>query len=79
MQYELPSAPPKDTDNRSFDDTETWQAEALDPATLANIVRAAIEERFDRQAHDQVLADEEEARRYLISRLGGEREWRALR
>jgi hypothetical protein len=30
-QYNLPSAPPKATDRRSFEGDETWQCEALDP------------------------------------------------
>ena len=72
LRYELPSAPPKETDNRSFDDTETWQAEALDPATLADIVRTTIEGRLDRVAFNRVLKEEEKARSELKSRLGGE-------
>jgi hypothetical protein len=42
--YNLRSAPPKPTDNRRFDGDETWQAEALDPRILAEIVTQAIEE-----------------------------------
>jgi hypothetical protein len=69
--YDLPSAPPKDSDKRSSDDIETWQAEALDPAVLAQIVRTAIEAQLDREAFDRVLEDEKDARRRLLSRLGG--------
>src|SRR5262245_66406136 len=38
-QYNLPSAPQKDTDKRGEHMTETWQAEALDPPVLAQIVK----------------------------------------
>ncbi|HEX9535843.1 MAG TPA: hypothetical protein VF924_10240 [Stellaceae bacterium] len=53
--YNLPSAPPKPTDNRRFEGNETWQAEALDPRTLAEILTAAIEKRFDRALYEAVL------------------------
>lgn len=67
--YNLPSAPPKPTDNRRFDGDETWQAEALDPRTLAEILAAAIEERFDRALYEAVLEDEQNARLDALSRL----------
>jgi hypothetical protein len=67
--YNLPSAPPKPTDNRRFEGNETWQAEALDPRTLAEILTAAIEQRFDRALHEAVLEEEREARQVVISRL----------
>ena len=70
QQYELPSAPPKETDRRRFDGNETWQLEALDPRTLGEIVRAAIEARFDRVVFDKVLTAEKEVRRAVLSRLG---------
>ena len=70
QQYGLPSAPPKETDRRRFDGTETWQLEALDPRTLGEIVRAAIEARLDRVVLDKVLTAEKEVRRAVLSRLG---------
>lgn len=68
----LPSAPPKETDNRGryFTDTETWQAEALDPRELAGVLGQAIEERFDRDAYATVLREEDEIRGSLMSRFG---------
>jgi hypothetical protein len=69
VQYNLPSAPPKPTDNRRFEGNETWQAEALDPRTLADIVTAAIEQRIDRAIYEAVLEEEEEARQGVLSRL----------
>ncbi|MGC2198611.1 MAG: hypothetical protein WA633_00465 [Stellaceae bacterium] len=62
--YKLPSAPPKATDNRRFEGNETWQAEALDPRTLADILRAAIEGRIDRTLFEAVLEEEAEAPLY---------------
>lgn len=43
VTYNLPTAPPKVTDRRSFSGTATTQAEALPPDILAAIVREAIE------------------------------------
>jgi hypothetical protein len=68
--YTLPSAPPKPTDNRRFEGDETWQAEALDPRTLAAIVEGAIDDRLDRKAYAAVLRAERKARRDVLSRLG---------
>jgi hypothetical protein len=74
--YNLTSAPPKPTDNRRrhFGGEATYQAEALDPRTLAAIVLDAIESRLDRGLYEQVLADEEEMRQAALSaldRIGG--------
>jgi len=46
----LPSAPPKPSDRRGrhFSDTETWQAEALDPIDLARILEDTIRARLNR-------------------------------
>jgi len=46
-RYDLPTAPPKATDKRSFEHAFTVQAEALDPATLAEILEDAILEHTD--------------------------------
>jgi hypothetical protein len=70
-QYNLPSAPPKATDRRSFEGNATWQCEALDPRTLAAILQAAIEERFGRELYDQVLEEERETRQGVLARLRG--------
>jgi hypothetical protein len=69
-RFGLPSAPPKASDRRSFTGDETYQAEALDPRDLANIVRSAIEARFDRGHYETVLVEEVEARQGVLSRLG---------
>lgn len=69
--FNLPSAPPKASDRRRFEGEETWQAEALDPRTLADIVTAAIEERIDRAIYEAVLEEKEKARQAVLSRLAG--------
>jgi hypothetical protein len=68
----LPSAPPKETDRRPahFSDTETWQAEALDPNDLAGILEEAILTRLDPDVRDAVLAEEAELRQELLQRFG---------
>ncbi|OEV09344.1 hypothetical protein AN218_22915 [Streptomyces nanshensis] len=67
--YDLPTAPPKATDRRSFSGTATTQAEALPPDVLAAIVREAIEAHRDPTAHRQALAREAAQRRALHERL----------
>jgi hypothetical protein len=65
----LASAPPKATDRRAFAGDETHQAEAIDPADLAQIVENAITARLDRAAYDAVLQAEIAAREAVLSRL----------
>lgn len=55
---DLPSAPPKATDNRRFEGEETWQAEAIPPDVLARIVQEAIVSRLDVQTRAEVLLQE---------------------
>lgn len=69
--YNLPTAPPKTTDRRSFSGTATTQAEALPPDILAAIVRQAIETYRDPQAYRQALAREQAERRAIRERLNG--------
>lgn len=54
-EYDLPTAPPKKTDRRSFDDTSTVQCEALSPPDLANILRDAILSYTDPDALEAAL------------------------
>jgi len=68
-EHGLPKAPPKETDNRSFEGMTT-QAEALDPKTLAGIVRAAIEKRQDGETRRAVIASEAGGRKRLRELLG---------
>ncbi len=46
-RYDLPTAPPKKTDNRRFEGTETVQAKALPLDTLAALVETAITQWID--------------------------------
>jgi hypothetical protein len=65
---------PKPTDNRGahFSDTETWQAEALDPNDLADILEAAIVAQIDPDIRNAVLAEEAALRQALGRRFGFE-------
>jgi len=63
--YNLPTAPPKPTDKREFRG-QTCQAEALDPITLADIVRTAIEDHIDLDIYRRVLAVESSERDELV-------------
>jgi hypothetical protein len=71
--HDLPTAPPKATDRRSFDG-ETTQAEALPPDVLASIVEDAILDRIDTNQYAEVIAAEHGHRaelRELLAGLGG--------
>lgn len=68
--YDLPTAPPKKTDKRSFAHSFTVQAEALPPDTLAEIVRQALEENTDLYELNHARDLQAEAREELVSRLG---------
>jgi hypothetical protein len=63
-RHSLPTAPPKTTDKRAFHGL-TCQAEALAPDDLADIVRTAITQRYDRAAFDRVLKREKRERAKL--------------
>ena len=56
-QYDLPTAPPKEGDNRAFH-SMTCQAEALAPDVMNQILRRAIEQRTDSKALERVLRRE---------------------
>ncbi|MEU8545351.1 hypothetical protein AB0C52_36030 [Streptomyces sp. NPDC048717] len=68
--YNLPTAPPKTTDRRSFSGTATTQAEALPPDILAAIVRQAVETHRDPLLHQRNLEREEIERQAVRERLG---------
>ncbi|MFJ2217745.1 hypothetical protein ACIQVO_37025 [Streptomyces sp. NPDC101062] len=68
--YNLPTAPPKATDRRSFSGTATTQAEALPPDILAAIVRQAVAARRDPVVHQRTLEREEIERQAVRERLG---------
>jgi hypothetical protein len=61
----------QDIEYLDCDPTITWQAEGLDPATLADIVRDAIEDRIDQAAYQAVLDEEEELRKSISDKLEG--------
>lgn len=63
-QYRLISAPQKDTDKRGEYMAETYQAEALDPDVLAEIVRSRLTELIGEdniaEAQRQTMTDRQE-------------------
>jgi hypothetical protein len=69
----LPTAPPKETDRRSFEGNVTTQVEAIPPDVLVAIISNAITSRIDRAAYDAVLEEEERVkaqfRRTLVPAL----------
>lgn len=68
--YDLPTAPPKhSTHQASLNMRTTTQAEALDPATLAEIVRLAIEDHLDMTTFHLVQKRTAETRRLLEQEL----------
>lgn len=69
-ELNLPTAPPKRTDNRSFHGLTT-QAEAIPPRTLKEIVQDALAERIDQEIFNDVLARETAIRESLTERLAG--------
>ena len=64
-KHDLPTAPAKITDRRAFTGLTT-QAEALDPRTLAELVREAITSRMDMDMYRDVLCREETLRADLV-------------
>lgn len=69
-QYQPPPNPAKTTDSR-FEDyealygDESWELDALDPATLDELVQEAIQEHLDRDLYDERVEDEERNKRDL--------------
>lgn len=61
-RWDLPTAPPKKTDRRRFDDSITVQAEAIPPDVLVQLVDDEITARIDFEVYSGVLAEEEELR-----------------
>ncbi len=66
--YDLPTAPPKETDRRAFTG-ETVQAEALPPDVLARILQDAIGDYLDMDIYRQAVEIEREERRALMAWL----------
>ncbi|MFD7342047.1 hypothetical protein ACFV98_39695 [Streptomyces violascens] len=68
--YQLPTAPPKVSDHRSFRGTSTTQAEAVAPDVPAGMLKAAITSHRDMRVLAELLAREEDERRRLLESLG---------
>lgn len=67
-RYDLPTAPPKETDRRAFTG-ETVQAEALPPDVLARILQDAIGDYLDMDIYRQAVETERKERRALVAWL----------
>lgn len=67
--FDLPTAPAKPTDRRSFSAAFTVQAEALPPDALASIVRDAIENQIDMDALEQAIKQQDAMRADLQRRV----------
>ena len=63
-ELDLPTAPPKPTDRRAFKG-ETVQCEAIRPDVLAQIIRDAINGRFDRKGFAGKIEAELKVREHL--------------
>ena len=68
VEFDLPTAPAKETDRRSFDG-DTVQCEAIPPDELARILERAILDRFDPRGLQGVLSLEEEQRTKLVEHV----------
>ena len=69
-KYSLPTAPPKPSSHQKNKNmTHTVQCEALDPVTLASIVRMEIETRMDMVQLNEVIAQESVERSELVNML----------
>ena len=66
----LPSAPPKKTDRRAFDDDRAVQCEAIPPDVLTGILKAAIEARRCAEITEGVLMQEQQDRAELTKWIG---------
>lgn len=69
-RHNLPPNPAKTTDSRAGDyieqfGRESWELDALDPATLDGMIRDAIESRLDRKTYDGVIEAEREQQQAL--------------
>ena len=64
--YQLPTAPPKATDRRQFTG-QTCQAEALDPATLAELLAAALEDVLDPDIRQDAERAEDDERDTILA------------
>lgn len=68
VELNLPTAPAKETDRRSFDG-ETVQCEAIPPDELARVLERAILDRFDHPGLQGVLSLEDEQRTKLVDHV----------
>lgn len=66
---DLPTSPPKDRDKRGEGMTETCQAEALPPDTLAAIAKEAVLQYYNLEQYVEDVLAEQQERDYLVEKL----------
>ena len=71
-EHRPPPNPAKVTDSRfagyqAVHGNESWELDALNPSTLDDLITSAVEEYIDRDIWDEVLAEEDAARRPLAA------------
>jgi len=76
-EYHLPPNPAKMTDARAKGyveehGDESWELDALDPATLTGLIRDAVESYRDKDAWVKAVEEEEKHRRQLAA---ASRQW----
>lgn len=65
-ELELESAPPKPSDSRTVTwEGETYQCEAIDPETLAGIVKDAVTDHISTGLFDEMMEEEEREKEWL--------------
>lgn len=74
-QFKLPPNPAKTSDKRAAryiakHGANSWEVDALDPATLASIIRGAFNEVIDRELMDAVIEQEDKDKERLREALG---------
>lgn len=68
-QWHLPTAPPKQTDRRRFDDSRTVQAEAIAPDVLVQFLEDEITSRIDLDVYSEILGKEDVLRQEVQNLL----------
>ena len=69
--HQLPEAPAKANDNRSFTGSGTVQCEALPPDVLASILRFALDQHFDRAIDDDGEDKSQRIMAEVLAKYGG--------
>jgi hypothetical protein len=74
LEYEPPPNPAKSTDSRynryaAEHGTDSWEVDALNPATLARIIEAAFQDVTDMGLMNEIIRKEKKERKHLVAAL----------